>query len=210
MLYLALITKLFLELRTTGPEGTYLGHWIKSSQTQADTQIKKAQALNLNWFSCLCYTSWKARFVQQSYLWSVNEVKARQAKRNQSETAAFMGQKCHWMSAQELHKQAVSSPCWTDWWARGVKNVCKCWRLQAATLPPILVTLKKQWSFFCYRKERELLMMHTNICNRFSMPLCQTVPKKEFPSGHYEQIHFLHFFEGKMCKWISHKAHTSQ
>lgn len=112
-----------------------------------NTLINKAQALNLNWFSCPCYASWKARFVQQSYLvvlWSVNEVKARQAKRNQSETAAFMGQRCHWMNAQEVQKQAVSSPCWIDWWARGVKNACKHWRLQAATLLPVLVSLKKQ------------------------------------------------------------------
>jgi len=52
-------------------------------------------------------------------LWRVNEAKVRQAKRNESLTA-FMGQRCHRKSAQELQKQAVSTPCWKDWRARGL------------------------------------------------------------------------------------------
>lgn len=83
--------------------------------------INKAQTLKMSCISCPCYSSWKARFVQQSdpvVLWSVNEAQAKQAKRNELETA-FMGQRYHWKSAQELQKQAVSTPCWKDWWARG-------------------------------------------------------------------------------------------
>ena len=107
----------------------------------------------MSWFPCPCYSSWKARLVR----WFCEEwTRLRRGKQKEMS---------HWLLSWDkgvtervlrsyrsklwaLHAEKIGEP--GDFF----KNVCKCWRLQAAMSPSVFVSLKKQWPFLLKKVQR--------------------------------------------------------
>lgn len=64
---------------------------------------------------------------------------------------------------------------------------------------PSLLASRNNDPFLLRKVERIAHDAHKYMQSLLNAPL-PNCTKKELPSGHYEQIHFLHLFKVKMCK----------